>query len=100
MRKMDRKANYKFPIKDISQKELESFEKANIKNLPASFSYKRILKVIMKALLVCTAILPKLEEDRKIQAKQKAEEREGISFQSRGPLAGKNKKGLKYKRPR
>ena len=37
MRKMDRKVNYMFPIKHISQKELKSFEKANSMKLPAGF---------------------------------------------------------------
>lgn len=37
------------------------------------------MKVIMKTLL-STTVLPKLEGDRKIQAKEKAEEREGTNL--------------------
>lgn len=35
------------------------------------------------SLIVCTTVLPKLEEDRKIEVKEKAEEREGTSVQQR-----------------
>lgn len=44
---------------------------------------KRTWTVIMKALLVCTTILPKREGDRKVLAKQKAGEKEGIPVPQR-----------------
>lgn len=79
MRKADRKVNHIFPIKHINKKELKSFEKANIMTLPAGFSNEGT--GLCGSFIVHTTVLPKLEGDRKIQAKEKVEDREGTSAQ-------------------
>lgn len=69
-------------IKPMNSKELKSFEKAN-ESLLASPVRGQDFESHYGNFIVCITVLPKLEEDRKIQVKEKAEEWEGTSVQQR-----------------